>query len=52
VTDPRLLDMENPEAYLLAMTPPLALAREDSPFPVARIGLEAVASALIDIPSR
>ena len=39
--------MEDPEAYLRAMTAPLARAREDSPYPVARLSLEAVANAFV-----
>jgi hypothetical protein len=45
--EPRLLAMEDPEAYLRAMTAPLARAREGSPFPVARLSLEAVANAFV-----
>jgi hypothetical protein len=39
--------MEDPEAYLLAIMAPLARAREDSPYPVARLSLEAVANAFV-----
>ena len=39
--------MEDPEAYLRAMTAPLARVREGSPFPVARLSLEAVANAFV-----
>lgn len=39
--------MENPEAYLRAITAPLARAREGSPYPVARLSLEAVANAFV-----
>ena len=39
--------MQDPEAYLRAMTAPLARAREGSPFPVARLSLEAVANAFV-----
>jgi hypothetical protein len=39
--------MENPEVYLRAITAPLARAREGSPYPVARLSLEAVANAFV-----
>jgi len=39
--------MQDPEAYLRAMTAPLAGAREGSPYPVARLSLEAVANAFV-----
>ena len=39
--------MEDPGAYLRAITAPLARAREGSPFPVARLSLEAVANAFV-----
>ena len=39
--------MEDPEAWLRAITAPLARAREGSPFPVARLSLEAVANAFV-----
>ena len=39
--------MEDPEAYLRAVTAPLARAREGSPYPVARLSLEAVANAFV-----
>jgi hypothetical protein len=39
--------MEDPEAYLRALTAPLARAREGSPLPVARFSLEAVANAFV-----
>ena len=39
--------MEDPAAYLLAITAPLARAREGSPYPVARLSLEAVANAFV-----
>ena len=39
--------MEDPEAWLRAMTAPLARAREGSPYPVARLSLEAVANAFV-----
>jgi hypothetical protein len=39
--------MEAPEGYLRALTAPLARAREDSPLPVARFSLEAVAHAFV-----
>jgi hypothetical protein len=39
--------MENPEAYLRALTAPLASAREGNPLPVARFSLEAVANAFV-----
>jgi hypothetical protein len=44
--------MKDPEAYLRAMTAPLARVREGSRFPVARLSLEAVANAFTDIPGR
>ena len=47
VTDPKLLAMEDPEAYLRGITAPLARAREGSPYPVARLSLEAVANAFV-----
>jgi hypothetical protein len=43
----RLLAMEDPEAYLRALTAPLARVREGSPYPVARLSLEAVANAFV-----
>jgi hypothetical protein len=43
----RLLAMEDPEAWLRAITAPLALVREGSPYPVARLSLEAVANAFV-----
>jgi hypothetical protein len=39
--------MEAAEGYLRALTAPLARAREDSPLPVARFSLEAVAHAFV-----
>ena len=39
--------MEDPEAYLRAITAPLARAREGSPYPVARLSVEAVANAFV-----
>jgi hypothetical protein len=39
--------MEDPEAYLRALTAPLASAREGSPLPVVRFSLEAVANAFV-----
>ena len=45
--EPRLLAMEDPEAYLRAITAPLARVREGSPYPVARLSLEAVANAFV-----
>ena len=39
--------MEDPEAWLRAMTAPLARAREGNPYPVARLSLEAVANAFV-----
>jgi len=39
--------VENPEAYLRALTAPLASAREGGPFPVVRFSLEAVANAFV-----
>ena len=39
--------MEDPEAYLRAMAAPLARVREGSPYPVARLSLEAVANAFV-----
>ena len=39
--------MEDPGAYLRAITAPLARAREGSPLPVARLSLEAVANAFV-----
>jgi len=39
--------MEDPEVYLRAITAPLASAREGSPFPVARLSVEAVANAFV-----
>ncbi len=47
MTDTKLLAMEDPEAYLRAITAPLARAREGSPYPVARLSLEAVANAFV-----
>ena len=47
MTEPTLLAMEDPEVYLRAITAPLASAREGSPFPVARLSLEAVANAFV-----
>src|SRR5690348_17076676 len=43
----KLLVMEDPEAWLRGMTAPLARAREGSPFPVARLSVEAVANAFV-----
>jgi hypothetical protein len=43
----RLLAMEDPEAYLQAITAPLARVREGNPYPVARLSLEAVANAFV-----
>ena len=42
-----MLAMEDPEAWLRARTAPLGRAREGSPFPVARLSLEAVANAFV-----
>src|SRR5438094_825509 len=42
-----MLAMEDPEAWLRAVTAPLARAREGSPYPVARLSLEAVANAFV-----
>jgi len=39
--------MEDPEVYLRGIAAPLARAREGSPFPVARLSLEAVANAFV-----
>jgi hypothetical protein len=39
--------MQDPEAYLRALTAPLASARAGSPLPVARFRLEAVANAFV-----
>ena len=39
--------MEDPEAYLGALTAPLAWAEEGSPLPVPRFSLEAVANAFV-----
>jgi hypothetical protein len=39
--------MEDPEAYLRAIAAPLARVREGSPYPVARLSLEAVANAFV-----
>ena len=39
--------MEDPEAWLRATTAPLARAREGSPYPVARLSVEAVANAFV-----
>jgi hypothetical protein len=39
--------MEDPEAYLRAITAPLARVREGSPYPVARLRVEAVANAFV-----
>src|SRR6266700_700150 len=39
--------MEDPEAYLRALTARLAWAREGSPLPVMRFSLEAVANAFV-----
>jgi hypothetical protein len=39
--------MEDPEVYLRAIVAPLAWAREGSPYPVARLSLEAVANAFV-----
>ncbi len=39
--------MEDPEAYLRALTAPLASARKGSPLPVMRFSLEAVANAFV-----
>jgi hypothetical protein len=39
--------MEDPEAWLRAIAAPLARAREGSPYPVARLSLEAVANAFV-----
>jgi len=44
---PRLPYMEDPEAYLRALTARLAQAREGDPLPVARFSLEAVANAFV-----
>ena len=43
----RLRVMEDPEAYLRAIAAPLARVREGSPYPVARLSLEAVANAFV-----
>jgi hypothetical protein len=43
----KLGPMEDPEAYLRALTAPLASAREGSPLPVVRFSLEAVANAFV-----
>ena len=43
----RLLAMEEPEAYLRAITAPLACIREGNPYPVARLSPEAVANAFV-----
>jgi hypothetical protein len=43
----KLLPMQDPEAYLRALTAPLAAAREGSPLPVVRFSLEAVANAFV-----
>jgi hypothetical protein len=43
----KLLPMEDPEAYLRALTAPLARAREGEPLPVVRFSLEAVANAFV-----
>ena len=43
----RLRVMEDPEAYLRARAAPLARVREGSPYPVARLSLEAVANAFV-----
>jgi len=47
VTNLRLLAMEDPEAYLRAMAAPLGRVRAGSPYPVARLSLEAVANAFV-----
>ena len=47
VTEPKLLVMEDPEAWLRAITAPLARAREGGPYPVARLSVEAVANAFV-----
>jgi hypothetical protein len=47
VTEPKLLAMEDPEVYLRAIAAPLARAREGSPYPVARLSVEAVANAFV-----
>jgi hypothetical protein len=39
--------MEDPEVYLRDMTAPLARARAGSPYPVARLSVEAVANAFV-----
>ena len=39
--------MEDPEVYLRGITAPLARAREGSPYPVARLSVEAVANAFV-----
>jgi hypothetical protein len=39
--------MEDPEVYLRAIAAPLARAREGSPYPVARLSVEAVANAFV-----
>jgi hypothetical protein len=39
--------MEDPEAYLRAIAAPLARVREGSPYPVARLSLEAVGNAFV-----
>ncbi len=39
--------MEDPEVYLRAVAAPLARAREGSPYPVARLSVEAVANAFV-----
>jgi hypothetical protein len=47
VTLRKLLSMEDPEAYLRALTAPLDGVREGNPLPVARFSLEAVANAFV-----
>jgi hypothetical protein len=51
--------MEDPEAYLRALTAPLAQARDGEPRPVVRFSAEAVANAFVilgllprDVPGR
>jgi hypothetical protein len=39
--------MQDPEAYLRALTAPLATTQEGGPLPVARFSLEAVANAFV-----
>ena len=47
MTEPRLLGMEDPEVYLRGIVAPLARARQGSPYPVARLSVEAVANAFV-----